>query len=72
MASLHVRLLPFANGNANGSHMMKMDQEPSPSLKDNNRRKENITTPDNFNFGDMPADYRKRYLQMLEQHNKKK
>ena len=36
------------------------------------KRKENITTPDNFGFGDMPADYRKRYLQMLEEHNKRK
>ena len=36
------------------------------------KRKKEITTPDNFNFGDMPADYRKRYLQMLEEHNKKK
>ena len=30
------------------------------------KRKKDITTPDNFNFGDMPADYRKRYLQMLD------
>ena len=34
-------------------------------------RKRNIKTPDNFNFGDMDAEYRKKYLQMLEQHNKK-
>ena len=34
-------------------------------------KKKNIKTPDNFGFGDMPADYRKRYLQMLEEHNKK-
>ena len=35
-------------------------------------KKRNIKTPDNFSYGDMPADYRKRYKEMLEQHNKKK
>ena len=34
--------------------------------------KKNIKTPDNFGFGDMPADYRMRYLKMIEQHNKDK
>ena len=28
-------------------------------------------TPDNFGYGDMTADYRKRYKQMLEEHNSK-
>ena len=35
------------------------------------KKKKDIKTPDNFNYGDMPADFRKRYRQMLEQHNKK-
>ena len=30
------------------------------------KKKKDITTPDNFNYGDMPADFRKRYRQMLE------
>ena len=30
------------------------------------KKKRNIDTPDNFNYGDMPADFRKRYKQMLE------
>ena len=29
-------------------------------------------TPGNFNYGDMPADYRMRYKQMIEKHNKDK
>ena len=28
-------------------------------------------TPDNFGYGDMPAGYRMRYKQMLEEHNSK-
>ena len=40
--------------------------------KKKKKKKENIKTPDNFGYGDMPADYRKRYKEMLEQHNKKK
>ena len=35
------------------------------------KKKKNITTPDNFGFGDMPADVRKRYLQMLERERNK-
>ena len=30
------------------------------------KKKKDITTPDNFNYGDMPADFRKRYRQMLQ------
>tara|TARA_R100000231_G_scaffold46968_1_gene40401 strand:+ start:571 stop:747 length:177 start_codon:yes stop_codon:yes gene_type:complete len=26
-------------------------------------------TPGNFGYGDMPADYRMRYKQMIEKHN---
>tara|TARA_R100000152_G_scaffold7713_1_gene3035 strand:- start:344 stop:502 length:159 start_codon:yes stop_codon:yes gene_type:complete len=33
--------------------------------------KKNIKTPDNIKFGDMPADYRMRYLKMLEEQKKK-
>ena len=35
------------------------------------KKKPNIKTPDNFGYGDMPADFRKRYKEMLEEHNKK-
>ncbi len=33
------------------------------------KKKKNKKTPDNFGYGDMPADFRKRYKKMLEQHN---
>ena len=50
-----------------------LDHEQKKKNKKNTKNtKKNIKTPDNFGFGDMPADYRKRYLQMLEEHNKKK
>ena len=29
-------------------------------------------TPGNIKYGDMPADYRMRYKQMIEKHNKNK
>ena len=29
-------------------------------------------TPDNFNYGNMTADFRMRYKKMLEEKNKKK
>ena len=29
-------------------------------------------TPGNIKYGDMPADYRMRYKQMIEKHNKDK
>ena len=29
-------------------------------------------TPDNFNYGNMTADFRKRYKQMIEKHNQDK
>ena len=35
------------------------------------QKKKNIKTPDNIQFGDMPAEFRMRYLQMLEQRKKK-
>ena len=33
------------------------------------KKKKNKKSPGNFGYGDMPADFRKRYKQMLEQHN---
>jgi len=39
--------------------------------KKSKKKKPDIKTPDNFGYGDMPADFRKRYKEMLEQHNKK-
>ena len=32
--------------------------------------KREIKTPGNIKFGDMPADYRMRYLKMIEQKKK--
>ena len=31
-----------------------------------------MDTPDNIKYGDMTADYRRRYKQMIEKHNKDK
>ena len=42
-----------------------------PDYLDKDKKKKKKTS-DNFGYGDMPADYRKRYKEMLEQHNKKK
>ncbi len=33
------------------------------------KKKKNEKSPGNFGYGDMPADFRKRYKKMLEQHN---
>ena len=30
------------------------------------KKKKDMQTPDNFGFGDMPADFRKRYKKMLD------
>ena len=30
----------------------------------------NITTPDNIKFGDMSAEYRMKYLKMIDKKNK--
>ena len=35
------------------------------------KKKKDQRTPDNFKFGDMPADFRKRYLQMSEKERRK-
>ena len=32
----------------------------------------NIKTPGNFGYGDMPADFRMRYKQIMAEKNKKK
>ena len=49
-----------------------IDGSESGSISErHDKKKKNIKTPDNFGFGDMPADIRKRYKQMLEKHNKK-
>ena len=40
--------------------------------KKKKKKKKDIKTPDNFGYGDMPADFRRRYKEMLELHNKKK
>ena len=31
------------------------------------KKKKELRTPDNIKFGDMPADFRKRYLQMMRE-----
>ena len=41
-------------------------EEAPDTIGKRQEEKKNIKTPDNFNFGDMPADIRKRYKQMLE------
>ena len=33
------------------------------------KKKKNINTPDNFGLKDMTSDFKKKYRQMLEQHN---
>ena len=43
----------------------------SGSVAERQEQKRNIKTPDNFGFGDMPADIRKRYLQMLQKERSK-
>ena len=43
----------------------------SGSVAERQEQKKNIKTPDNFGFGDMPADIRKRYLQMLQKERSK-
>jgi len=42
------------------------DGSMTESIAERQQKKRNITTPDNFEYGDMPADFRKRYKQMLE------
>ena len=34
-------------------------------------KKNKVKIPGNFDYGDMPADFRMRYKQMLEEHNEK-
>tara|TARA_R100000742_G_C4166672_1_gene6375 strand:+ start:262 stop:438 length:177 start_codon:yes stop_codon:yes gene_type:complete len=34
------------------------------------KKKPNIKTHDNFGYGDMPADFRKRFKEMLDSHKK--
>ena len=33
--------------------------------QENKKKKKNYDTPDNIKFGDMPADFRRRYLEMI-------
>ena len=58
-------------GNKVGRPSNKRTGEDFLDREEKKKKKKNIKTPDNFGFGDMPADYRMRYLQMLEEHNKK-
>ena len=49
------------------AHTYDMDGSRTESISERQeKKKKNITTPDNFKFGDMPADFRKRYKQMLD------
>ena len=43
----------------------------SGSQTERQKQKKNIKTPDNFKFGDMTPEFRKRYLQMLEKERRK-
>ena len=51
---------------------MKQYNKDGTSFERKGDKKKNTKTLDNFGFGDMPADFRKRYKQMLEQSKKKK
>lgn len=35
------------------------------------KEKNKVNIPGNFGYGDMPAEYRMKYKQMLEEHNNK-
>ncbi len=65
--SLHERLSHYDVGNAN----MKQYNEDGTSFERKGDKKKNTKTLDNFGYGDMPADFRKRYKKMLEQGKKK-
>ena len=42
----------------------------SISERQEKKKKKDIKTPDNFNYGDMPAGFRRRYKQMLNKNKK--
>ena len=48
------------------------DEQNTEDAAGKGTKKKNKKTPDNFGYGDMPADFRKRYKEMLEDYNKKK
>ena len=53
------------------AHTYDMDGSVTDSITERNeKKKKNLKTPDNIKFGDMPADFRKRYLQMLREQAK--
>jgi len=63
--------LPYVNGNANMAHTYDEDGSVTKSITERKeKKKKNIKTPDNRKFGDMPADFRKRYLQMIREQAK--
>ena len=43
----------------------------SGSITERQEQKKNMKTPDNFGFGDMTPEFRKRYLQMLQKERSK-
>ena len=43
----------------------------SGSVAERQEQKKNMKTPDNFGFGDMTPEFRKRYLQMLQKERSK-
>ena len=43
----------------------------SGSVAERQEQKRNMKTPDNFGFGDMTPEFRKRYLQMLQKERSK-
>ena len=43
----------------------------SGSIAERQEQKRNMKTPDNFGFGDMTPEFRKRYLQMLQKERSK-
>ncbi len=43
----------------------------SGSVAERQEQKRNMKTPDNFGFGDMTPEFKKRYLQMLQKERSK-
>tara|TARA_B100000287_G_scaffold369472_1_gene366356 strand:- start:670 stop:846 length:177 start_codon:yes stop_codon:yes gene_type:complete len=48
----------------------KAARKPCPAGFYRNKKGICVQSPDNFGYGDMPADFRKRYKEMLENNKK--
>jgi len=52
------------------SKSSKPTKKPCPAGFYRNKKGICVKSPDNFGYGDMPADFRKRYKEMLENNKK--